>query len=47
MEVRSEHVPFDVLPAYTVFPKLLNRDENRANDDLDPPEATQEVGLSR
>jgi len=47
MEVRSEHAPFDVLPAYKVFPKQLNRDENRANNDFDPPEATQEVRLSR
>jgi hypothetical protein len=45
MEVRSEYVPFDVLPAYTVFPKQLTRNENRANDDFEPPEATQEVGL--
>jgi len=47
MEVRSEHVPFDVLPAYTVFPKQPDRDENRANDDFDPPEATPELVLSR
>jgi hypothetical protein len=47
MEVRSEHVPFDVLPAYTVFPKQLYRDENPANDDFDLPEADKEVRLSR
>jgi hypothetical protein len=45
MEVRSEYVPFDVLPAHAVFPKQLTRNENRANDDFETPEATQEVGL--
>jgi len=47
MEVRSEHVPFDVLPAYTVFPKQLDRDENPPNDDFDLPEAGKEVTPSR